>query len=125
MRIFRRNLAESGEGIRRVLARPRGIRGIPGGIRPPKAYIGHCATATKGVRQPASARTPTSDVAVMSSSQSERAVKTLSEPGLPGLGARALCMTVVPVMDQLDRLDRCLEVMVRDINTAVDFFGRR
>ena len=71
------------------------------------------ATATKGVRQPASARTPTSDVAVMSSSQSERAVKTLSEPGLPGLGARALCicMTVVPVMDQLDRLvmDRLLK----------------
>ena len=41
MRISRRNPAESGEGIRRVLARPRGIRGIPGGIRPPKAYVGH------------------------------------------------------------------------------------
>ena len=70
------------------------------------------ALATKGVRQPASARTPTRDVAVMSSSQSEKAVKTLSEPGLPGLGARAyICITtVVPVMDQLDRLimDRLL-----------------
>ena len=67
------------------------------------------ALATKGVRQPASARTPTRDVAVMSSSQSEKAVKTLSEPGLPGLGARI--MTVVPVMDQLDRLvmDRLLK----------------